>query len=162
MTSTPRMMRPLLLAAVVVALASATSGCGWFGHKPDYKASVENRPLEVPPDLDLPDTSAATSLPPAAGLGSAPAPGVEVTLADSATDAYPKIGKALEGIPGVVVNGRAEALGSYDVTYQSLSFLVRVQDASGGGSRLMALSPDGKILVSGPAAELMKAIKAKL
>jgi len=162
MTSTPRLMRPLLLGAVVVALASASSGCSWFSHKSDYQKSAENRSLEVPPDLDLPNTSAATALPPAAGLGGAQAAaGPAVTLAESATDAYPKIGKALEGIEGVVINGRAEALGSYDVTYKGQSFLIRVQDST-GGSRLLALSPDGRILNSGPAADLMVAIKSKL
>jgi len=162
MTSTPRLTRPLLLGAVVVALASASTGCSWFDHKSDYQSSTENRSLEVPPDLDMPDTTAATSLPPVTGLGGAQAAaGPEITLAGSATEAYPRIGTALEGIPGVVVNGRAEALGSYDVTYKGQSFLIRVQDSQ-GGSRLMALSPDGRILNSGPAAELMAAIKAKL
>jgi len=162
MTSTPRLMRPLLLGAVVVALASASSGCSWFKHKSSYTSSVENRPLEVPPDLDLPDTSAATLLPGSAGLGAAQATAAAaISLSDSATDAYPRIGKALEGIAGVAINGRAEALGSYDVTYQGQSFLLRVQD-SNGGSRLMALSADGRILTSGPAADLMQAIKSKL
>lgn len=162
MTSTPRLTRPLLLGAVVVALATAGTGCGWFGHKSDYKASVENRSLEVPPGLDLPNTSAATQLPPPGGLGGAQAATAsDIALAGSATDAYPKIGKALEGIDGVVINGRAEALGSYDVTYKGQSFLVRVQD-SNGASRLMALSPDGRVLNTGPAAELMAAIKSKL
>jgi uncharacterized lipoprotein len=161
MTSTPRLTHPLLLGAVVVALASASSGCSWFDHKSDYQKSAENRPLEVPPDLDLPNTSEATALPPSSGLGGGQAATAsDVMLAGSATDAYPKVGKALEGIDGVVINGRAEALGSYDVTYRGLSFLIRVQD-SGGGSRLMALSADGRILNSGPAAELMAAIKAK-
>lgn len=161
MTSTPRSMRPLLVGAVVVALASASTGCSWFSHKSDYQKSVENRPLEVPPDLDMPDTSVATALPPAGGLGGAQAAaGSEITLPGSATDAYPKIGKALEGIEGVVINGRAEALGSYDVSYKGQSFLVRVQDGN-GGSRLLALSADGRVLTSGPAAELLAAVKAK-
>jgi hypothetical protein len=47
------------------------------------------------------------------------------------------------------------------VTYQGQSFLIRVLDAN-GGSRLVALSADGKMLNSGPAAQLMAAIKAKL
>ena len=161
MTSTFNTLRPLLLGAVVLALASA-SGCSWFKHKSTYAQSVENRPLEVPPDLDLPNTSAATTLPAGAGLGAGRATtGVDVTLTDSATAAYPKIGKALEAIDGVVINGRAEALGSYDVTYAGESFLIRVQD-SNGGSRLLALSADGRILGSGPAAKLLAAIKAKL
>ncbi|MBC7656425.1 MAG: hypothetical protein H7147_04530, partial [Frankiaceae bacterium] len=64
-------------------------------------------------------------------------------------------------INGVVINGRTEALGSFDVTYQGQSFLVRVQDSS-SGSRLIALSPDGRILTTGAAAALMAAVKAKL
>lgn len=162
MTSNPRLMRTLLVGAVVLALASASTGCRWFKHKSNYTASREAQPLEVPPGLDLPDTSAATALPTASALGSGRAEvGTDIRLSGSATEAYPRIGAALEGIEGVVINGRAEALGSYDVTYKGQSFLIRAQD-SAGGTRLMALSADGRILGSGPAAELMAAIKAKL
>ncbi|MEO7252415.1 MAG: hypothetical protein ABIW30_07395 [Arenimonas sp.] len=168
MISNFQLMRPLVLGAVILALASAT-GCGWFKsrHRATstnrYTHSVENRPLEVPPDLDLPDTSAATTLPPRSllGVNRAPSTGVDVALPGPATATYPKIGKALESISGVVINGRAEALGSYDVTYGGQSFLVRVQD-SNGGSRLLALSADGRILNTGPAAALLAAIKARL
>lgn len=159
MNPTPRLMRPLLLGAVALALAS-TSACSWFKHKSNYAQSVENRPLEVPPDLDLPDTSAATTLPAASGQGR-PRAGVDVSLTDSATVAYPRIGKLLEGIAGVVINGKAEALGSYDVTYKGENFLIRVMDST-GGSRLMALSPDGRVLSSGPAVELISAITSQL
>lgn len=163
MTSTLRLTRPLLLGAVVLALASASTGCSWFKHKSTYTQSVENQPLEVPPGLDLPDTSAATTLPLASNVGSgrSSAGGVDIHLAEAATVAYPKIGAALESIPGVVINGRAEALSSYDVTYGGESFLIRVQD-SAGGSRLLALSPDGRILFTGNAGKLLTAIKAKL
>jgi hypothetical protein len=162
MTSTPRFMRPLLLGAVVLALATAGSGCSWFKHRSNYAKSAETSPLEVPPDLDLPDTSTSTPIPSTPGMASAPASsGTDGRLAMPASDAYPKIGDVLTAIDGVVINGRAEALGSYDVTYQGQSFLIRVLDAN-GGSRLVALSADGKMLNSGPAAQLMAAIKAKL
>ena len=161
MNSTPRLMRPLLVAAVAVALAS-TGACSWFKSKSTYTQSVENRPLEVPPDLDLPDTTAATALPTAGGQSSGrAAAGVDVSLSGSATDAYPRIGKVLEGINGLVINGKAEALGSYDVTYQGQNFLIRVMD-SAGGSRMVALSPDGRVLKTGPAVELMKTIRSEL
>lgn len=161
MNSTPRLMRPLLVAAVAVALAS-TGACSWFKSKPTYTQSVENRPLEVPPDLDLPDTSAATALPVASRLGAGrPAAGVDVSLSGSATDSYPRVGKVLEGINGLVINGKAEALGSYDVTYKGQNFLIRVMD-SAGGSRMVALSPDGRVLNTGPAVELMTTIKSEL
>ena len=108
MTSTPRFMRPLLFGAVVLALASA-SGCSWFKHKSTYTQSVENRPLEVPPDLDLPDLSASTPLPSAVGpsIGAAKA-SADIHLDHTATVEYPLIGKALESIEGVIINGRAE------------------------------------------------------
>lgn len=164
MTSTTRFMRPLILGAVVLAIV-ASSGCGWIRGKTksNYADSAEARPLEVPPDLDLPNTSAAPAMPTASGLGGSASSTSDVTLADSATVAYPKIGQALENIPGVTINGRAEALGSYDVTYQGQSFLIRaLNSASGSGSRLIALSADGRLLNSGPAAELLVAVKAKL
>ena len=164
MTSTPRLMRSLMVGAVVLTLASAGAGCSWFKNKlkSNYTTSKESQPLEVPPGLSLPDTSAATALPSVTGSGTARA-GVasDVALSGTAADNYPKIGAALEGINGVVINGRTEALGSFDVTYQGQSFLVRVQDSS-TGSRLIALSPDGRILTTGPAAALMAAVKAKL
>lgn len=161
MNSTPSLMRPLLFCAVILALASATSGCNWFKARSSYNQSVENRPLEVPPDLDLPDTSGASTMPASSSIGAPRASAAEIRLIDTATDAYPKIGQALEGIAGVTINGRAEALSSYDVSYQGQNFLVRVLDSS-GGSRLIALSPDGRLLSSGPAATLLAAIKAKL
>jgi hypothetical protein len=163
MNPTPRHFRTLMFATVVVALA-ATSGCHWFrhDHTPKYAKSPENRPLEVPPDMNLPDTQAALPLPAANAVGTAAeAPISGLLLSVSAVDAYPRIAKALEAIPGVVINGRSEGLGSFDVTYQGESFLVRVQD-SAGGSRILALSADGRILDSGAAAALMEAIKPKL
>ena len=47
------------------------------------------------------------------------------------------------------------------MSYQGVDFLIRVQD-SNGGSRLMALSADGRFLTGGAAAALMTQVKAKL
>jgi hypothetical protein len=161
MNSNTRAIRPLLLVGVAsLAIVVAASGCSWIKNKTHYQASREGSPLEVPPDLDKPDTSAATALPP---VGSIPPPTsrADGRLSMSAGDAYPKVGDILNTTPGVTVNGKAEALQSYDVTYKGESFLLRVLDAT-GGSRLVALSPDGRMLNSGSAAELMVAIKSKL
>jgi uncharacterized lipoprotein len=71
----------------VIALTAAAilSGCGWFDrrmhHKNDeYKASVQERPLEVPPDLDQPNTAGALTIP-AANAAAAPAPSGDVSAA---------------------------------------------------------------------------------
>ncbi|HRF84885.1 MAG TPA: hypothetical protein PLO34_10740, partial [Pseudoxanthomonas sp.] len=75
MSQTSRLARAsaaVLLAFTAVALLG---GCSWFrkGAKGDYALSPEVRPLEVPPDLNLPDTSGAMALPPAAGAQQAAA-----------------------------------------------------------------------------------------
>lgn len=162
MNSRSRITRSLLVAIVALTLAGAGTGCSWFKQKTNYLSSKESQPLEVPPGLDLPDTSGATGLPTVnTASGTVAGSGTDLQVGGSAAEVYPKVGAALESIEGVQVNGRAEALGSFDVSYQGESFLVRVQD-SNGGSRLMALSADGRILTSGAAAALMQAIKAKL
>ena len=160
MTSTPRAPRPMLLVGVAaLAIVFASSGCSWFRDKSNYEASREASPLEVPPDLDRPDTTSATAMPLASTAGPQLASSAG-RLSMSAADAYPKVGEALASIPGVVVNGSAPALASYDVTYKGESFLVRVLDAT-GGSRMVALSADGRLLTAGAAAELITAIRAK-
>ena len=162
MNSRSRFTRTLLVALVALTLAGAGTGCRWFKHKSTYLASKESQPLEIPPGLDLPDSSGATGLPTVnTASGTVAGSGTGLQLAGNATETYPKVGAALESIEGVTIKGRAEALGSYDVSYQGADFLIRVQD-SNGGSRLMALSADGRILTGGPAAALMAAVKAKL
>jgi uncharacterized lipoprotein len=166
MNSTLRLPRSLLIGAVVVALAS-TSGCHWVKHKfsskNDYSTSPESRPLEVPPDLNAPDTSNAMAIPTASGLssgGSATGAG-GITVAGTSADNWPKVGAILAATDGVVINGRAEALSSYDVSYQGQDFLIRIEDVN-GQSHIIAISSNGQVLRAGPASVLLATLKAKL
>lgn len=64
------MRRNIYLLLAILAAASLLGGCG-FLHKhfdrkePEYRKSVEEKPLEVPPDLDSPNSSGALVIPPA-------------------------------------------------------------------------------------------------
>lgn len=69
-------MRRDIKALTIALSASLLASCGWFDrhfHKEntEYKTSVQERPLEVPPDLDKPNTSSALTIP-EGGTASAP------------------------------------------------------------------------------------------
>ncbi len=63
MRHTRPLTRALIVAAIAVSVLGAT-GCKWFRKGSElYAQSPESRPLEVPPDLDRPDTSSAMPVP---------------------------------------------------------------------------------------------------
>ena len=167
--------RAALLSAVALAVVAA-SGCSWFRKDAGvYATSAENRPLEVPPDLDLPDTSGAVATSSATGSAlrsatgartaapaatpSAPGPGFNVALPRD--DAYARVGQALEGIEGLEIASRAQLLGAYDVSYMGADFLVRVT-AVEAGTYVSAVDPRGLPAQGDGPAALMAALKAAL
>jgi uncharacterized lipoprotein len=160
MKSTFRTTTPLVAGLIAVALVSA-SGCSWFRSHNDYSRTAENRPLEVPPDLDRPETANSLPLPSAQGLGGTAASPVGFVVADSPANVFARLGTVLATIEGVTVTGKAESLGSYDVAYQGQNFLVRVEE-TGGQSRISAISASGQLLRAGPAAVLLEKLRPKL
>ncbi len=128
----------VLLAAVVAG--SLLSGCGFF-HKhfdrkePEYRKSVQERPLEVPPDLDMPSNSgalvipaagtsssaASSSAPPSVAVSSdAAAAGVSIggdglRVTDSVESTWSRVGLALERSGAATILGRDEAAHAYTV-----------------------------------------------
>lgn len=133
------------VAAVLLAGIALGSGCSWF-RKTDklYAQSPETRPLEVPPDLDLPRTDTAVNVPSQAAAGainSGQASG-GFTVAGSREEAFAKVGEALAAVPGVTVTSSAQALGVYDVGFEGSNFLIRVAGAE-DGAYVSAVDPRG-------------------
>jgi len=171
MTASTPYFRPLLIGVVALAMLSQ-AGCAWtrnkLGMDARYQDSTQNQPLEVPPGLDLPNTTGAVIVPdmaPGSGGATAQAPGVagisSFTLADSADSAWRRIGLALGNIEGVTINDRAQLLNSYAVTYRGASLLIRAQEVS-GETRVVALGADGQPITSGAGAQLLALLKARL
>nr|WP_246428999.1 hypothetical protein [Pseudoxanthomonas broegbernensis] len=137
----------VLLASTVAVLLG---GCSWFGKggkRGDYALAQEQRPLEVPPDLNLPDTSGAMALPStssaAARPAAAPAPSASgFTVPGTRDEVFARVGTALEAIDGLAIASRAQLLGTYDVAYQGTDFLVRVT-AVESGAYVSAVDPRG-------------------
>ena len=142
--------RGTIRASFVVALAFAivaTSGCSWFRRNNPYNQSAETRPLEVPPDLNLPDTSGAMALPPTASAtrAAAAAPAASstaFTVAGTREQVFGQVGAVLEGLDGLDIASRSELLGTFDVSYQGQNFLLRVA-AVEGGVHVAAVDPRG-------------------
>ncbi|MGE7136304.1 hypothetical protein ACQKIE_01575 [Luteibacter sp. NPDC031894] len=88
---------PALLLSVLVV-----SGCGAFRSKKDWQRAQQEAPLEIPPGLDTPSTSAALVIPdvgsgaPGAASGQSAAPVSDgFILTDDADAAYRRIGELL-------------------------------------------------------------------
>ncbi|HJT97634.1 MAG TPA: hypothetical protein VJ696_04900 [Rhodanobacteraceae bacterium] len=81
------MRRDIRALAIAATATCFLAGCGWFHRhsekqQNEYKGSVQERPLEVPPDLDKPNTAGALSIPEA---GAAAAPAASATETAPAT-----------------------------------------------------------------------------
>ncbi|MBK0027704.1 hypothetical protein IAE57_16180 [Stenotrophomonas sp. S48] len=169
-------VRVLSYALLAVAVAAGTTGCFKRGAKGDYALAPEMRPLEVPPDLNLPAGAGSNQMP---VLGAAPqqaapmapaapaaaaAPAVNNTgfiVPGSKDEAFTKVGTALEGLEGVTIATRAQLLGSYDVAYEGSNFLVRVV-AVDAGAYISAVDPRGLPATAEAPVKLIAALKAKL
>ena len=159
-------LRPLALLVLAVAVLGV-SGCKWFRKgSPAYAMSEETRPLEVPPDLNLPSTAGAMKLPPSVSASqvstavSSASPS-SFHVVGSRDDVFNKLGVALGEVDGLTIASRAQLLGTYDVTYEGSNFLVRVA-AVDTGTYVSAVDPRG-IPSTGPApTKLIATLKAKL
>ena len=159
-------LRPLSLAVLAVAVVGV-SGCKWFKKdSPEYAMSEETRPLEVPPDLNLPSTAGAMKLPPsvsASQVVSAPVSAASATsfhVVGSRDDVFNRLGVALGEVEGLTIASRAQLLGTYDVTYEGSNFLVRVA-AVETGTYVSAVDPRGIPSTGEAPTKLIATLKGK-
>jgi uncharacterized lipoprotein len=162
----------LRFAALAVFATVGMSGCHWFSHKSDvYQMSAETRPLEVPPDLDRPDTSGAMQIPDAgtqsvtrSSLSASAQPTDNASgfvIAGERDAIFDKVGSALAAVDGLTIASKAQLLGAYDVSYQGSNFLVRVSQ-SGTSVYVSAVDPRGTPASSPAATQLIATLKAQL
>lgn len=158
--------------AVLVVSVLAASGCSWFRKNSPYSQPPEARALEVPPDLDRPNTAAAVGTPssvtrssmsgtPVQGSATAAAAASGFTIAGESDAVFAKVGEVLATVPGVTVASKAQLLGTYDVNYEGSNFLVRVTKVE-AGTYISAVDPRGVAAGGEAPAKLIAALKAGL
>lgn len=158
----------LALALAVTTALLASSGCSWF-RKGDklYTQDAASRPLEVPPDLDMPSGNAtgsamASDTRPAAArpVGNVAGAG-GFTIAGTRDAAFERVGAALEGVEGVTIASRAQLLGAFDVSYGGSNFLIRVVGTD-AGAYVSAVDPRGQPANGEAPMRLIAALKTAL
>lgn len=159
-----------LVAGLLLASLVVTSGCSWFSRADDlYAAAPEDRPLEVPPDLDVPNAAAVTTEPagPVTASGTVAAAGNTAAGANgfnasgTRDEVFARVDSALAAIDGVTVASRAQLLGVFDVNYQGSNFLVRVSEAE-GGAYVSVVDPRGTPATGAGPEQLLAQLQAAL
>ncbi len=180
-TSTAR----ALLATTLAVAVFASSGCSVFHrkdgsvrflphrHNSDYSKSRENRPLEVPPDLDSPATDPAMQIPSARGgasnVGSVPPAASSIgpantsfSVGDTVAGTWERMGRALERIDGVTITQRAQLLNSYEVQYKGATMLLRANADGAQASHVDVVGSDGKPVRTPEAVELLGLLRNRI
>ena len=176
-----------LLGLLLILMIALTAGCGWFGGNKRkvaaYELAPEARPLELPPDLDMPMANPEMVIPvvPPGPVGTGPAPPIrgvgtpaaaaaagvtiagvtDFTLEDSKANAFRRIGLALGRVEGVHTASSSELLGTFEVQYLGQDFLIRIEEAE-VGVRVDAVTTDGREISTGPASQLLAQLKQRL
>ena len=163
--------RVLSFAILATATLVGTTGCFKRGAKGDYALAPEVRPLEVPPDLNVPaGQAAATAAVASSTLASqaarpaanpAAANNAGFTVLGTKEEVFAKVGTALESVEGVKIASKAQLLGSYDVAFEGSDFLVRVV-AVDAGAYVSAVDPRGMPATAAAPTKLLGELKAKL
>lgn len=143
-------------------------GCArWHGHsvRGDYALPAQDRPLEVPPDLTLPDTSNGLQIPDrqsadeTSGQQSA---GKGIRLMGERAAVFAKVGQALQQIPTLTVVSQAKILGTYEVNYSGSHFLLRLTDIRPQQCLLSAVDVRGQPATSPAISQVLNQLQSQL
>lgn len=152
----------LVATAFVVLAVTACHG----GPKGVYKLAPEQRPLEVPPDLNVPETHGGMQIPALPNTAAATPAAVAALPAGSSlvvpltsAAAFNKLGDALPVIGGATVNSSSPLLGVYDVEYAGGHVLLRVTAKDDASSQIAAMDPRGMPATDDAAQKLVAALK---
>ncbi len=113
------------LPVILIVATLALSGCGLFGTHHAWKEAQQENPLQIPPGMDRPSTTAALTIPPPANTQATQATSKPQSLAPNATrmhltgdvaTAYKRVGLALQHGDLGTVTAQDEAHHTYQLS----------------------------------------------
>jgi len=133
--------REIRALAILVAASSLLGGCSWFHRHSEkqaneYKTGVQERPLEVPPDLDKPNTAGALTIPEVGSPAAAPAGGTapaDVAAAPAGTAAPAAVPGSAPGSaapPAMLGPDGLHVLDSVDSTWNRVGLAIERSGAA--------------------------------
>jgi len=134
--------REIRALAILVAASSLLGGCSWFHRHSEkqaneYKTGVQERPLEVPPDLDKPNTAGALTIPEigsptAAPVSTAPADVAAASAGTAAPAAAPgTAAPAAEAVPPALLSADGlHVMDSVDSTWNRIGLALERSGAA--------------------------------
>jgi len=113
-----------LVVPALVLSALLVSGCGAFRSTKDWQRAQQEDPLQIPPGLDTPSTSAALVIPDVGSGAAAAAAGASAVsdgfvLADAVDVAYSRIGEQLAAGDVGTVSSHDDATHTYQIAVKS-------------------------------------------
>jgi uncharacterized lipoprotein len=116
--------------SMILLLAALLAGCGMFGTRSEYQRAAQVRPLEVPPELNLPSTQGTMIVPEVGGQRGAvdsrpgaarPAMAGDVLIiADEPASAWRRVSLALDRAGEITVIASDEAQRTIEVEVVSV------------------------------------------
>jgi len=174
-------LRQTALVGLVALFLLTNIGCAQRGPRGDYALPVSQRPLEVPPELNLAANTdgrqgpalasvvqgtqaAAAQAQPVASVTSSPSASSSASsgfvVSGSREDVYNALGQLLAGIDGVSIASRSQMLASFDVAFADSRFLLRVT-SSPSGAQISAVDARGLPITEPAAMQLLDMLKAR-
>jgi len=169
------------LVGLVALFLLTNIGCAQRGPRGDYALPVSQRPLEVPPELNLAANTDGRQGPALASVvqgtqasaeqaypaASATSPTSTRSSASSGfvvsgsrEDVYNALGQLLADINGVSIASRSQMLASFDVSFAGSRFLLRVT-SSPSGSHISAVDARGLPITEPAAVQLLEMLRAR-
>lgn len=154
----------LLITSLAVSVLLSTTACSVFRADTGYSKAAEQRPLEVPPELDQPVVNQGMAIPDArsSSAASTGAGDSSFMLDEGVSSAWDRIGNALNGMDGVTIKNQSRMLSMFSVQQSGSTVLIRVTSKGAESTLVEAINSEAKPVDTPQTRALIGALKKQL